>query len=260
MPDAATRMDVVGGIEELDVRHGPAFVVVGVFDGLHLGHAYLIRQLVRIARRREARPTVITFDHHPDEILVGRAPALLLDPDERLTRLAAADVATTVVQHFDEALRMTGYDAFIRRIAQRVELSGFLMTPDAAFGHERRGTVEAVSSLGTEMGFEVIVVPPFTIADGAVTSTAVRAAIAAGDLAHAERLLGRPVAVVGLATRTAGGAAVAFRLPVALPPAGAYEVAIRALDARSVRGRVAIGGGQVVVDRPVEGPVRIVFG
>ena len=60
---------------------GPAFVVVGVFDGMHLGHAYLLEHLVaRVGGARRARPTVITFDHHPDEVLMGTAPPLLLDP------------------------------------------------------------------------------------------------------------------------------------------------------------------------------------
>ncbi len=100
-------MEVVGGIEALRPDLGPAFVVVGVFDGLHLGHLYLLRHLVAEAAARAAQPTVITFDHHPDEVLTGHAPPLLLDPIERLERLADAGVQVTVVQHFDAALRET---------------------------------------------------------------------------------------------------------------------------------------------------------
>ncbi|HEX6868029.1 MAG TPA: hypothetical protein VF119_04440, partial [Candidatus Limnocylindrales bacterium] len=133
-------MHVVQGVEALRPTLGPAFVVVGVFDGMHLGHAYLLEHLVRGSVARGARPTVITFDAHPDEVLMGRAPALLLDPGERLERLETAGVAVTVVQHFDEALRRTPYDTFVERIRARVQLSGFLMTPDAAFGFERQGT------------------------------------------------------------------------------------------------------------------------
>ena len=67
---------------------------------------------------------MITFDHHPDEVLMGTAPPLLLDPGERLERLAAAGVAVTVVQHFDEALRRTPYDAFVERSAPRADSAG----------------------------------------------------------------------------------------------------------------------------------------
>ncbi len=258
-PEPTTPMAVVAGVDALTAERGPVFIVVGVFDGLHLGHAYLLRRLAREARHRGARGTVVTFDHHPDEILVGRAPALLCDPAERLERLAAAGVETTVVQHFDQALRTTEYDTFIGRIAARVEIAGFLMTPDAAFGHERRGTPAAVSALGDEIGFEVLVVPPFTLDGGTVRSTDVRDAIAAGDLARAERLLGRPVAVVGAASAVLDRSIVSFALPVALPPSGRYGVVVRPPGMRSVRARALVAGDLIELDRPFDGPLRIVF-
>ena len=160
-------MQVVHGVEGLAKEHGPGFVAIGVFDGLHLGHAYLLAHLVKESGVRDARPMVITFDHHPDEVLTGQAPPLLLDPAERLDQLAAAGVAVTVVQHFDDTLRQTPYDAFVERIRERIELRGFLMTPDAAFGFERRGTPEALAELGQRLAFDVVVVPPFTL-DGRV--------------------------------------------------------------------------------------------
>jgi riboflavin kinase/FMN adenylyltransferase len=215
-------VDVVQGIERLTPGLGPVFVVVGVFDGLHLGHAYLLRHLVTEAARLDAAPTVITFDHHPDEILVGNAPPLLIDPAERLERLADAGVAVTVVQHFDEDLRRTAYDAFVGRIRERVELRGFLMTPDAAFGFERRGTPEALAEMGERDGFDVVVVPPFDLDGRPVRSSEIRDLIRSGDLGGAAGLLGRPVTLTG--TLTAGH--IAFELPMAVPPDGRYEVTI----------------------------------
>jgi FAD synthase len=131
-------------------------------------------------------------------------------------------VEVTVVQTFDVALRMTPYDEFIRRIAARVELAGFLMTPDAAFGHERGGTVDAVTELGRSMGFDVAVVPPFELDGRPVRSSDIRAAIASGDLAGAERLLGRPYSIVV----EADGSTLRFTMPVALPPADDYPVVV----------------------------------
>ena len=220
-------MHVVEGIDGLRLDHGPIFVVVGVFDGMHLGHAYLLDHLVAEARTREARPTVITFDHHPDEVLRGTAPALLLDAGERLERLAAAGVEVTVVQHFDETLRQTPYDAFVERIRDRVRLSGILMTPDAAFGYERRGTPASLAALGERDGFDVVVVPPFTLDGQDVRSSAIRAAIVAGDLAGAAGLLGRPVTITGaVAGALDGRSRLDFALPVALPPDGEYAVRV----------------------------------
>jgi riboflavin kinase / FMN adenylyltransferase len=252
-------MSVVAGVDALRPADGPVFVVVGVFDGIHLGHRYLLRHLRRLAARRDARPTVVTFDHHPDEILVGSAPPLLCDPEERLRLLAAAGVVVTIVQHFDEALRLTEYNAFVERIARRAELAGFLMTPDAAFGHERRGTPAALAALGAEMGFEVDVVAPFTLDGGSVRSSDVRAAIAMGDLVQAERLLGRPVTVVGDATPIEGGSSVRFPLPVALPPDGPYEVRVAGAARRPVVTSAIVGDGGLVLTLAATGRTRITF-
>ncbi len=225
-------MDVVPGIDSLAREHGPAFVVVGVFDGLHLGHRYLLDHLVTGADERDAKPMVITFDHHPDEILTGSAPPLLLDPEERLERLAAAGVEVTVVQHFDAALRQTPYDVFVDRIRARVALEGFLMTPDAAFGYERRGTPETLAALGRQDGFDVVVVPPFDLGGRPVRSSEIRDAIATGDLGLATALLGRPVTLTGWADD--GGPdhhRLRFSLPTALPPDGTYPARIAGADA-----------------------------
>jgi len=219
-------MDVVHGVDALSARYGRLFLVIGVFDGLHRGHAYLLRHLRREAARRDARPAVITFDHHPDEVIRGSAPPLLLHPDERLERLAAAGVEVTVVQHFDDAVRRTPYDVFVGRIATRVDLAGFLMTPDAAFGFERRGTPDALAELGRRQGFEVVVVPPFTLRGRPVRSSEVRAAIAAGDLQTARELLGRDVTITGAVRRNGAASALEFDLPMALPPPGRYPVIV----------------------------------
>jgi riboflavin kinase / FMN adenylyltransferase len=226
-------MDVIAGVEGLTPGHGRLFVVVGVFDGLHRGHRYLLNRLRVVAAAHAARPAVITFDAHPDEIVVGAAPPLLCDPAERLARLAAAGVAVTVVQHFDATLRMTEFGAFVERIRERTELAGFLMTPDAAFGHERRGTPAALAELGRRDGFEVVVVPPFELDGEPVRSGTIRLDIAAGDLAGARRLLGRPVAMTGdLADGT-----VRFAVPFALPPEARYAATVE--PAWTVAGRVA---------------------
>ena len=220
-------MVICEGIDGLRAPLGPIFVVVGVFDGLHLGHAYLLEHLVSEAKARDATPTVITFDHHPDEVLTGHAPPLLLDARERIERLEAAGVAVTVVQHFDAALRGTAYDAFVERIRARVALRGFLMTPDAAFGFERRGTPAALSELGARDGFEVVVIPTFTLDGQDVRSSTIRTAIGSGDLSGAARLLGRPVSISGeIGDVRDGWSHLEFSLPVALPPKGDYPVAV----------------------------------
>jgi riboflavin kinase/FMN adenylyltransferase len=226
-------------------------MVVGVFDGLHLGHHYLLRHLISGAEARGARPTVITFDHHPDEVLTGKAPPLLLDPRERLERLADAGVAVTVVQHFDQALRQTPYDAFVEMIRDRVALRGFLMTPDAAFGYERRGTPETLAQLGGHKGFEVVVIPPFMHDGRPVRSSEIRTEIAAGNLTAAAVLLGRTVTLTGIVA----GDKVSFELPVALPPDGSYPVRLGSVDST-----IEIRGGSVRLGAaPASGRITLEF-
>ncbi|MBA2718325.1 MAG: FAD synthetase family protein [Chloroflexi bacterium] len=220
---------------------------VGVFDGLHRGHAYLLNHLVREARERQARPAVITFDAHPDAILVGQAPPLLMDPDERLERLAAAGVDVVVVEHFDDALRQTTYDDFVRTIAERSMIAGFLMTPDAAFGNKRAGTPTSLRVLGDREGFDVVVVPPFSLDGRDVRSSDIRAAIASGDLATAARLLGRPYAMVGA---IGDDGRLTFPMPVALPPPGTYGTI--GPDGRAIS--LAVGRGSVTVQNVAAAP------
>ncbi len=224
-------MRTVTGRAGLERADGPILVTVGVFDGLHLGHAWLLEHLVREARLRSVHPAVVTFDAHPDAILLGQAPPLLLDPTDRLARFESLGIDIVVIEHFDDALRRTPYDAFVGGIAARTGLAGFVMTPDAAFGHERVGKPAALAELGRAERFDVVLVPPFTLAGREVRSSEIRTAIATGDLGTAHRLLGRPYAVRG----DVRDGIVTFPMPVALPPPGAYDSLV---DGREMRVRI----------------------
>lgn len=244
-------MEVVTGVDALRPSHGRIFAVIGVFDGLHRGHIYLLDHLVREAQAREAHPCVITFDHHPDEVLTGTAPPLLLHPDERVTRLGEAGVDVTVIQHFDDAVRRTTYDDFIATIRAGTDLAGLLMTPDAAFGYQRAGTPDAVRALGERVGFDLVVVEPFEIDGAAVRSSDIRSAIERGDLAAAERLLGRRVGLRG----EVRDSRLTFEWPMAMPPSGDYSIRI---DGRSANATVD-GATVRLPEGTREGTVRLEF-
>ena len=122
------------------------------------------------------------------------------------------------------------------------------MTPDAAFGYQRAGTPEALAALGAARGFEVVVVPPFEVDGRPVSSTQIRADIAAGNLEAAARLLGRPHAVVGEAVGEGEGSVLRFPLPVALPPEARY------------RARIGAGSSDGAASPIAEGEVRVLGG
>jgi riboflavin kinase/FMN adenylyltransferase len=241
--------ELIAGVHSLHRGLGRMFLTIGVFDGLHRGHTALVERLVAEAARLGARAGVITFDAHPDAVLVGAAPPLLLDPDERLERLARAGVDVTIVQHFDDEIRRTTYDDFVRSITERVDLAGFLMTPDTAFGHQRRGTPEAVAALGEELGYEVVVVPQVQVDGRSISSSDIRARIGAGDVDGAADLLGRPYAIVG---DVDAAGRINTRAPVALPPVGRYD---------TNRGSLLVEEDGPRLDPPPgEGRQRIEFG
>ena len=262
---AGNRMSVVPGIGALTADLGRLYLAVGVFDGLHRGHLYLLRELRRAALRAGAKPAVVTFDAHPEELIEGLAPPLLCDPDERLVRLQAAGVEVTVVQHFDHALRVTPYDAFVAAIRDRVEIAGFVMTPDAAFGYERGGTPETLTALGEREGFAVTPVTSYLSNGEQVRSSEIRRRITAGDLAGARALLGRNHGFTGRVddacadgSAVAGPVRLAFDLPVCLPPDGDYPVLLgpawhpgQRPDPAAHASSITIAGGVVTVERTV---------
>ena len=182
-------------------------------------------------REPRRRPTVITFDHHPDEVLTGQAPPLLLDPDERLERLGRGRCRG----HRRPALRPGAAADALRRLRRadpdRVALTGFLMTPDAAFGFERRGTPATLAELGRARRIRCRRRPAVRRSTAGRSAARDPSAIAAGHLA-ARPLLGRPVTLTGSpADRRRRRAR--FRLPLALPPT--------AVRRRSTVGRASCG-------------------
>lgn len=201
---------------------------VGVFDGLHRGHRQILGELIRVAARLGATPTVITFDPHPEAIVRGRAPDLIMDPDERLERLAEAGVGITVVQRFDEAFRRTSAQAFLEQVAAGRELAGLVMTSESAFGRDRAGTLQVVREMSARDGWEVVVAPTLQLRGERVSSARIRELVTRGRLAEARVLLGHTYGIVGEVVHGEGRgrdlgfptANLYFHAPVCLPPDG----------------------------------------
>jgi riboflavin kinase/FMN adenylyltransferase len=212
---------------------GLRFVLaIGVFDGAHRGHQRVIDALLSAARRHRAESVALTFDPHPSEVVRGEAPPLLCNPDERVSLLGGLGVSTIVLQRFDSAFAAQSVEAFLKRLRKGRDLAALVMTPESAFGHDRQGTIAAVRRLAPELGFELVEIGQVESQGKAVSSTRVRAALAAGRLSEVRRLLGRPYAVTGTVARgdrrgrSLGypTANLHFDRPVALPPDGVYAV------------------------------------
>jgi riboflavin kinase/FMN adenylyltransferase len=258
---------VVLVVDDIDhLRPGLRFVAtVGVFDGMHLGHVHVLERLRSLATELGATPVAITFDPHPQAVITGRVPDLICDADDKLARMADAGAEVIVMQRFDEAFRSQTAEEFLARLERGRDMAGLVMSHESAFGRDRQGTIDTVQRFAARDGFRLVEVDTLELDGAPVSSSRVRAAVAAGDLAGAERLLGRPYAVTGrLGAPDAAGSAVLEPLgPFGLPPAGRYATYLASAPGTPLTteidagGRVRVSGGITVRD---DGPVRLVFG
>jgi riboflavin kinase / FMN adenylyltransferase len=215
---------------------GGAAVTVGAYDGVHLGHRFVIGHLREQAQRRGLETVVVTFDRHPATVVrPDSAPPTLTDLEQKLELLAGCGVDRTLVIPFDRERSEESAEDFVVQI-----LSGALgarlvvVGRDFHFGHGRKGDVRLLAEMGATLDFDV---DPVTLVAGIagddtpVSSTRIRRLIAEGDVVGAARLLGRPHEVRGPVRHGAGRGArllgfptanVAVAREIALPAPGVY--------------------------------------
>ena len=193
--------------EELS-RHAPGrplAVTIGVFDGVHLGHRHLIDTLKRRAAERRLASGVVTL--HPDPVQVLRPDvriAYLTSLEERVELLRATGVDAVAPLTFTSEVAELSAFQFLELLHATLEIAYVLMGPDHAFGRGREGTPRRVAEIGEESGFEVEVLPaPLEGTSGAVSATAIRNALAAGEMELVASLLGRPFSIRGPVVRGA---------------------------------------------------------
>jgi riboflavin kinase/FMN adenylyltransferase len=177
---------------------GPLHVAIGVFDGVHLGHQMLVRQLLGGARAAGARAVAATFDPLPGQALSQDPPrSTLADAPERVALLEQAGAESVVIFTFDHAFSQQTAEQFIERLTTAGEVKRIVVGVDFQFGHGREGAVPTLRALGEQFGFAVTVVEPIALGGPVVSSTRIRQAVREGDLATAQALLGRPYSVTG---------------------------------------------------------------
>jgi riboflavin kinase/FMN adenylyltransferase len=178
---------------------GGSTVTVGSFDGVHLGHQAVLREIARRAGAAGRASVLVTFEPHPLEVVNPRAaPPLLTTGPERREFLAQTPVDYVLFLRFDR--RLAGYrpEEFVRRVLiGRCGMRELVIGHDHGFGRGRSGDVDTLRRLGVEDGFEVDVVAAVDVGDQHVSSSRIRRAVAGGDLDTAARMLGRPYSVSG---------------------------------------------------------------
>jgi riboflavin kinase/FMN adenylyltransferase len=178
-------------------------VTIGAYDGVHRGHQAVIAEVRRIAEATGARSAVLTFDRHPASVVRPEsAPQLLTDLDQKLELLAATGIDATLVVKFDEAQSLEAPMSFAQRVlVECVAASVVVVGEDFHFGHGREGNVATLRELGAVRDFEVLPLSLIARSDGPdepISSTAIRRAMAGGQVELAATLLGHPFEARGV--------------------------------------------------------------
>ena len=200
---ASAAVQVVSDLERPPFPGQRTVVTIGAYDGVHLGHLAVINQVKELAAGEHARSVVLTFDRHPAEIVRPEsAPQLLTSPEQRLELLEATGLDATVVLHFDEAQSKESPESFIERVLiENLAVKIVVVGQDFHFGSHREGNVRLLEAYGRSHDFFVEPVQLVERSDGVeepISSTAIRRALAGGDVEVAARMLGRPHEVRGI--------------------------------------------------------------
>jgi riboflavin kinase/FMN adenylyltransferase len=193
------------GLAELPKRRPDAAVTIGNFDGVHRGHRALIRRLIARAEAVSGQPTVVTFEPHPQQVLRGLGPASLVTPERKIELLADTGIDRLIVLPFDRAFSMTEPEDFVEQIlVGELRAKAVVVGANFRFGRYARGDAAMLRSMGRRLGFGFESVKLSELEGRRLSSTEIRNAIAAGDLAWAAKALGRPYSIQGFVVRGTG--------------------------------------------------------
>jgi len=252
-------------VEEELSRFAPerdTLLTVGVFDGVHLGHKYLISRLLEEAGQRNLLSGVVTFRQHPEELLSPRTRLpFLTDIEERIGLLKNEGVDFIITLSFTAELAQLSARQFVSLLQKYLRMRGLVIGSDFALGKGREGDTNTLQKLGQDMNFSVTVVPPYMINDEVVSSTTIRKALAGGDMRKVQELVGRPFSLQGKVV-TGAGRGVGLGFPTAnldisseqaRPPDGVYASWAH-IDGKTYQSMVNIGqcptfgGGESTVE------------
>jgi riboflavin kinase / FMN adenylyltransferase len=180
-------------------RFSHPVVSLGNFDGVHLGHQAILSKAVEEACAVQGTALVLTFHPHPLTVLRPNSPLpLILSLREKLLSLRSLGVAGVILQRFSPTFSQLTAEEFVRRyLADTIGVERVVVGHNVSFGYRRSGNAETLVQLGKQFGFAVDVVGPVMIDNTEVSSTLVRALLAAAKMREVTRLLGRAYAVSG---------------------------------------------------------------
>ncbi len=242
-------MKIIRGLARARGVFRRPIVTIGNFDGVHRGHQVIIQQAREDAAQRGTLAVAVTFDPHPVAVLrPDVAPRLLMTLGDRLSALSAAGLDATVVQRFSRDFASIEASDFVKDfIVDCLDTQKIVVGHDINFGRNRAGSTSLLVDEGAHYGFDVEVIRPVVVDDIVVHSSNVRQAVAAGDVALASRLLGRPHFVRGRCVkgdargRDLGFPTVNLKAKTQLSPCDGVYATFALVDGRRVQAVTSIG-------------------
>jgi riboflavin kinase/FMN adenylyltransferase len=227
-------------------------VTIGAYDGVHLGHRALLRDLSERAAAAGLSTVVVTFDRHPASVVrPASAPKQLTDLDQKIELLSDCGIDRTLVVPFDRQRADESAEEFVQEIlVDQLAARLVVVGEDFHFGHGRKGNVALLTELGREAGFEVVGVALTGDEGDAVSSTRIRSLVAEGDVVGAALLLGRPHEVRGPVVHGDGRGGPQLGFPtanlqigedIALPADGIYAGYFTRADGTAHQAAISVG-------------------
>jgi riboflavin kinase / FMN adenylyltransferase len=256
-------MRILRGLHHPRPLPGPGCALtIGNFDGVHRGHQAMLALLSNEARHRGLRSCVMTFEPHPRDYFAARAgspdkaPTRIAALRDKLGELARCGVDDVVILRFDERLASLPAEDFIQHmLVERLNARYVLVGDDFRFGARRAGDYALLDAAGSRLGFDVARMLSYEVHGLRVSSSAVREALAAGDMERAATLLGRPYAISGHVVhgrklgRDLGFRTLNLRFPFHRPAAhGIFVVQVHGLTEVPLPGVASLGVRPTVED------------
>ncbi|MDD5044710.1 MAG: bifunctional riboflavin kinase/FAD synthetase [Candidatus Omnitrophica bacterium] len=244
-------MKVISSPGKIKHRFNRPAVAIGIFDGLHRGHIFVIKKLVKFARQAKARSIVVTFHPHPAK------EKSLLSLRHRIKLIKGLGVDICAVIGFTKKFSEIAPQDFIRNVlVKKFNPQAVFVGENFTFGKNASGNVKFLESISAKYDFNLFSIPVVKSNNRIISSTYIRALIRRGRIAAAHRLLGRPVAVLGTVVKGSGLGRL-WNVPTAnidphhevLPADGVYAVKVKLGD-KLLNGVCYIGKVSVVKKRP----------
>lgn len=248
-----------------DTNHLPAFknavVTIGTFDGVHLGHRAILKEVVQHAQEINGESILITFEPHPRKLLFPNQPLGLLTPlDNKLQLITEAGIEHIVVAGFTtEFSQLTAREYIEHFLVKHFKPHTIIIGYDHHFGHDRTGDISLLRQYAPEYGYQVVEIAPQLIEEAAVSSTKIRKALQDGQVTIAAEMLGRPYSISGTVIKGAQlGCTIGY--PTAniqvgdadqlIPAIGIYAVKAN-WKGQQLKGMLSIGYNPTVSDEHV---------